>query len=237
MIIAEREHLEDLMQQQAVEMRMKEEKVVSSSFRTLSSTATYLAASAFAILYANPTYLVKNHGHDYLNANTGPVEALGFRENDDPYTVFLQTVTTGLASMSVGFCVMVMGISSWCLIFGTELAFRGEDQGSMSRALDGLYAERKWAVRFFLGALSTTLLSGLSHVHLVVRSGTGAAVPCATLLALGTLAALYLRRRVRPRFAFPEGEKNNRQGDLHFAGGFDPEIRRNVQVRGDDRNW
>lgn len=57
MILAEREHLEDLMQQQAVQLRIKEEKVLSKSFRTLSNIATYLAASAFAILRATPTYL------------------------------------------------------------------------------------------------------------------------------------------------------------------------------------
>jgi len=35
-------------------------RVVSKSFRTLSSIATYLAAAAFAILRAAPAYLLKN---------------------------------------------------------------------------------------------------------------------------------------------------------------------------------
>jgi len=39
-------------------------------------------------------------------------------------------------------------ISKRCLIFGNELAFRGEDLGSMTRAVDGLYAERKVCIRW-----------------------------------------------------------------------------------------
>jgi len=61
MILAEREHLEDLMQQQAVEVRIKEEKVLAKSFRTLSNIATYMAGSSFAILRATPAYLATMH--------------------------------------------------------------------------------------------------------------------------------------------------------------------------------
>eukprot|EP00615_Pteridomonas_danica_P013017 CAMPEP_0114351566 /NCGR_PEP_ID=MMETSP0101-20121206/17295_1 /TAXON_ID=38822 ORGANISM="Pteridomonas danica, Strain PT" /NCGR_SAMPLE_ID=MMETSP0101 /ASSEMBLY_ACC=CAM_ASM_000211 /LENGTH=142 /DNA_ID=CAMNT_0001491537 /DNA_START=41 /DNA_END=466 /DNA_ORIENTATION=+ len=142
MIIAERQHLENLMQQQAVEMRMKEETVLSKSFRTLSSIATYLAGSSFAILRATPAYLEQNIS--YLDKNAGALYPRGFRPNNAADTIGIICVTNGLASMSIGFCILVLVVSSWCLIFGTELAFRGEDDGSMSRAVDGLYAERKW---------------------------------------------------------------------------------------------
>ena len=145
MILAERQHLEDLMAQQAVEIRIKEEKILSKSFRTLSSLATYLAASAFAILRATPTYLTKNHS--YLDANASRDQQKGTRPENDPETVWLVTQTEGLAALALCFCVLVLAVSSWCLIFGTDLAFRGADQGSMTRALDGLYAERKYAAR------------------------------------------------------------------------------------------
>ena len=53
-----------------------------------------------------------------------------------------------LASISIGFNILTMAISSWCMIFGPGLAIRGPD-GSMSRAVAGMYQERKWALRFF----------------------------------------------------------------------------------------
>jgi hypothetical protein len=72
MILAEREHLEDLMQQQAVELRIKEEKVLAKSFRTLSNIATYMAGSAFAILRATPTYLETMNCEEILNCSLMP---------------------------------------------------------------------------------------------------------------------------------------------------------------------
>ena len=54
-------------------------------------------------------------------------------------------------------------ISSWCMIFGPGLAIRGPD-GSMSRAVEGMYAERKWALRFFWAGLIFIMLSGVAAV-------------------------------------------------------------------------
>jgi hypothetical protein len=138
-------------------------------------------------------------------------------------------MTMGFASMSMGFCILVLVISSWCLIFGQELAFRGEDNGSMTRAVDGLYAERKWAIRFFMCALATTLLAGICLVFLIIDSDY-TFIPAMLLLAVGVVAFVYMRFIVRPLFKFPEGLAKTDKKDLFFAGGFDPEIRRNVET-------
>jgi hypothetical protein len=159
----------------------------------------------------------------------------GFRPNNSASTVGMESLCTGLASASVGFCILVLVISSWCLIFGTELAFRGEDEGSMTRAVDGLYAERKWAIRFFMCALASTLMSGIAYLALIIEFQELAAVPICCLFVLGCIAAYYMRMWVRPRFRFPEGLRKNDGTDLYFDGGFDPEIRRNVEVREQNR--
>jgi hypothetical protein len=44
------------MQQQAVEIRVKEEKVLSKSFQTLSKISTFLAGSCFSILRCTPSW-------------------------------------------------------------------------------------------------------------------------------------------------------------------------------------
>lgn len=156
----------------------------------------------------------------------------GFRPNDAPSTVGIESLATGLASASVGFCVLVLVISTWCLLFGTELAFRGEDEGSMTRAVDGLYAERKWAIRFFMCALASTLMSGIAYLALIIEFTEVALIPISFLFILGCTAAAYMRILVRPRFRFPEGlGKDDLTGDLYFDGGFDPEIGRNVEIR------
>ena len=66
-----------------------------------------------------------------------------------------------LASISIGFNILTMAISSWCMIFGPGLAIRGPD-GSMSRAVAGMYQERKWALRFFWLGIAFIILSGVA---------------------------------------------------------------------------
>ena len=45
------------------------------------------------------------------------------------------------------------------MIFGPGLAIRGPD-GSMSRAVAGMYQERKWALRFFWLGILFIMMSG-----------------------------------------------------------------------------
>jgi len=72
--------------------------------------------------------LLVAHRDRYLDKNSSRFHKRGFRYKNDPETEYLILVTESLASIAIGFCVLVLVISSWCLIFGTELAFRGADQ-------------------------------------------------------------------------------------------------------------
>jgi len=109
MITAEREHLEDLMQQEAVSIRIKEERVLRKTFQNLSQLSTYLAAADFAIIQATPTYL-KSYD-SYLDATHINLERSqshgGFRDQDSTMTIFLVTLTTGFAAIAIGCFVMV----------------------------------------------------------------------------------------------------------------------------------
>jgi hypothetical protein len=222
MIIAERQHLEDLMAQQAIELRIKEQRVLLFGFETLASTATYLCAASFAVLRCTPAYL------EGLNEDTR-YSQYGWRHRNNPMCELMTMITMGLASCSIGFCVLILVISSWVIIFGQDLAFRGDDQGSMTRAVDGLYKERKMCVRFFMVALAMTLLSGCFHIFLFVQDQRFAALPAAILFILGVIALSYMTLRVRPRF---QSEFRRADGsDLYFHGGFDPEVRRHVEQK------
>lgn len=147
----------------------------------------------------------------------------------------MQMALMGLASVSIGFNVMVMMISSWCLIFGEELAMRGLESGSMGRAIDGLVTERKWAIRYFMAGAACTLMSGVMHLLIAVRwvdNGKFKLPPMLTLSIFGLCILLYVRFRVRERFRFPDGYKKT--GPLQLSGGFNPEIRQYIGSIGND---
>ena len=211
------------MAQQAIELRIKEQRILISSFNVLAKTATYLCAASFAVLRCTPAYL------EHLNAGTA-FDA-GWRHENDLQTEIMTSVTMGLASASIGFNILILLIASWCIIFGSELAFRGQDEGSMSRAVDGLYEERKMCVFFYMSALACTLLSGISHILLFIQNKAVAMIPAVSLFVLGFLALAYMRERVRPRFDWL-GIKRADAEDLYFHGGYNPEQRRRYSTRG-----
>jgi len=62
--------------------------------------------------------------------------------------------------ISIGLNVLVMTISSWCLVWGADLAIRGENYDSLKKAVDGLYEERKITVRLFLCGIGSYICSG-----------------------------------------------------------------------------
>ena len=47
-------------------------------------------------------------------------------------------------------------------------------------------------------------------------------------MLVGVLFPLF--RQVRPRFQFAKGSAKNNANDILFTGGFDPEVRRNVET-------
>lgn len=59
-----------------------------------------------------------------------------------------QRVGGWFVSPSARDSTLVHGLRQWLTY--QDLAYRGENDGDMARTVDGLYAERKWALRFFL---------------------------------------------------------------------------------------
>jgi hypothetical protein len=91
------------------------------------------------------------------------------------------------------------------MIFGPGLAIRGPD-GSMSRAVEGMYAERKWALRFFWIGLFFIMLSGISLGWLKYHVKTALTMTVIFVIFIG-LFFFYIKYITRPRFRFPKGNK------------------------------
>jgi hypothetical protein len=108
-----------------------------------------------------------------------------------------------LVSVSIGFNILTLCISSWCMIFGPGLAIRGPD-GSMSRAVEGMYAERKWALRFFWTGLFFIMLSGISLGWLKFHWKTATTMTVIFMAFIVTFF-VYVKYVTRPRFRFPKG--------------------------------
>ena len=103
-----------------------------------------------------------------------------------------------LASISIGFNILTMAISSWCMIFGPGLAIRGPP-GSMKRAVEGMRDEEKMTHIFFaLGQVFLTLSAiALGFLKLDLAVACSSAV--VLLLFLGTALTWYVKR---PRRSF-----------------------------------
>lgn len=105
------------------------------------------------------------------------------------------------------------------MIFGPALAIRGPD-GSMSRAVEGMYAERKWALRLFWVGLFFIMLSGIALGWLKFQFKT--AVTMTTIFIIFIVAFfIYVKYITRPRFRFPK-DARRKPGEFRVAG-YDPE--------------
>jgi len=115
----------------------------------------------------------------------------------------LEVLFYTLVSTSIGFNILTLCISSWCMIFGPGLAIRGPD-GSMSRAVEGMYAERKWALRFFWIGLFFIMLTGITLGWLKFKPMTATTITVIFVAFIFTFFA-YINYVTRPRFRFPKG--------------------------------
>ena len=122
----------------------------------------------------------------------------------------LETVFYSLLSISIGFNMLTLCSSTWCMIFGPGLAIRGPE-GSMSRAVEGMYVERKWALRFYGCGLFFLVFGGIVLAWLKFGSkadnekddNTAAAIS-GLLFLFCAFVVVYVRFVVRPKFKFPE---------------------------------
>mmetsp|Transcript_4063 Transcript_4063/g.11959 ORF Transcript_4063/g.11959 Transcript_4063/m.11959 type:complete len:213 (-) Transcript_4063:217-855(-) len=196
MIAADRAQLESHFKQLTLQIREKEVSVFTDNFAILSTQAAFLCGLGFSGLTMVPRW--------QRPGVPPPVALLTFY---------------GLASISIGFNILTMAISSWSMIFGPSLAIRGAD-GSMSRAVAGMYQERKWTLRFFW--------LGIAHIMLSVVALCWAKFECyisifMTFILLGFLGFLlyYISVVTRPRFRFPK--EYSRRPKAFYFDGIDPE--------------
>ena len=94
------------------------------------------------------------------------------------------------------------------MIFGPALALRGPD-GSMARAVEGMYTERKWAMRFYGLGLLNLLLAGVVLAWLkfginsveIVTVNTAVSI-CLVLAVFIVFILVYMRLIVRSACPF-----------------------------------
>ena len=196
MIAADRAELESRLKQLTLQIREKEVTVFTENFAVLSTQAAFLCGLGFSGLTMVPSWQGKH----------------------EPKTAMLLAFYS-LASVSIGFNILTMAISSWCMIFGPGLAIRGPD-GSMSRAVAGMYQERKWALRFFWLGIVFIILSGIALGWVKFDPYISAAM---TVIFLGFLSFMvyYMTRVTRPRFRFPK--EHSRKPKAFYVDGYDPE--------------
>lgn len=216
MIQAERQHVEAKIKKSTLEVRSKELSFFISNFRVLAQQATFLMGVAFGALFSVPTYL-DNHKFD------------GWLPYGSPQQRVSQVLYLSFASVAIGCNLIVMVVSVYCLIFGTDLAYRGSEM-SMSRAIEGMYAERKFTLRMYYCGLTSTVLTFSTMAWCKVSERVTVYIwPTITLLGMGIGIVLFVRFGVRPRFRFPKG-LTRMPGDFTLQEGYDPEKHHNKSM-------
>jgi len=202
MIAADKQELESRLKQVTLQIREKEISVFTDNFAVLSTQSAFLTGLGFGGLTMVPTW-----------------------SNDKRVT---EVIFYTLVSISIGFNILTLCISSWCMIFGPGLAIRGPD-GSMSRAVEGMYAERKWALRFFWVGLFFIMLSGISLGWLKFQNKTAITMTFIFVVFIFVFFA-YVKYITRPRFRFPK-DARRKPGEFK-VGGYDPETGKYADTTG-----
>jgi hypothetical protein len=146
----------------------------------------------------------------------------GFRDYDSLPEVLFAAFTC----ISIGLNVLVMTISSWCIVWGNDLAIRGDGYNSLKKAVDGLYEERKLTVRLFLCGIGSYICSGFMLGWTAMHHESRIAIM--TVFALiGVFTTLYMTMITRPRFRVRKDDKSgsSNKPDIYLMGdgAFDPE--------------
>lgn len=207
MISADRQQLDAWVKQETHEIRLKELDMFTSNFAVLATTSSFLTGLGFKGLTMVPVW------EDERESKIRTEETLMY--------LFL--------SLAIGFNMLTLCVSIWSQIFGPGLALRGPE-GSMSRAVEGMYIERKWALRFYGSGLIFMVMAGCvlgwlkfgydgdqseQYVSFCISSA---------LAACAILVALYIRFVTRPKFRFPENVSKNPQHSQFHIQGLDPEL-------------
>lgn len=203
MINADTEQLKTKLKQHALQIKLKEISVFTSNLGVLSTQSAFLVGLCYGGMNMAATWGTHH-----------------------PRACIHETLFYISTSIGAGLSILTLSICSWCIIFGPGLAIRGPD-GSISRAAEGLYSERKYALRFFWAGVFFCLLSGIFLGMLKFNQKASDSI--AIIISLfAVVAALYLKYITRPRFSFIE---KSRTPNEILVSGFDPEAGEHVQVK------
>ena len=112
MISADRQQLEAEIKKQTHEIREKELDVFEDNFAVLATTSSFLTGLGFKGLTMVPVW----------GGNSG--------DDDTKLQIeVLETVFYSLLSISIGFNMLTLCSSTWCMIFGPGLAIRFVGKG------------------------------------------------------------------------------------------------------------
>ena len=192
MIAADIAELDSRLKQLTLQIRDKELSLFTVNFGVLGTKAAFLCGLGWSGLTMVPNY----HGCvSSTDCATRP-----------PEFAYLAFYT--LDSLSVCFNLLTICLSTWCMVNGPMLAIRGPS-GSMGRAVAGMYAERKWALRFFWTGNLFILLSCVALGWLKFERSI-AIVNTAILVPFIFALYFYIRKITRPRFRIPENTPGKR---------------------------
>jgi len=214
---AERLHLQALVKQRAHEIEWQECQIFIENIRKLGTMGTYLTGIAFTALYMTNIYVhdVADMLYDLPNGTSSP---LGFRN----YGSIAEIVSGAVSACAIGLCVTLVAIANWCSIFGSDLALRGQKTGDMTRALTGMYLERKVCIRLFFAAVAATMCQAVT-IGWLRCEGKVAYIFVIVIPAFMVFIYAYMRFRVRERFKFPKKVKSRRPEVWLLKDGYNPE--------------
>jgi hypothetical protein len=207
MIESDRVALEALIGKQVMEMRVKEVDIFVKNFQVLGTNSTFLCGLTFSCVYSKPTFMDTVATGDRL---------AGWRDFGS-----WQEVALGFAAaFAVGLNIIVMGVSAYVLIFGTDLALRGWD-GSMSRALEGMYRERAALLQLYFVGVAATIVVAASLALAKLRSEISVVV-LSVLFIGGVMVFSFIYKHTRELFRFPD-DSSEKPTEMKLGGRYDPE--------------
>jgi hypothetical protein len=192
MIHADRKHLEATLRADTIGIRDKELSIFAANFSVLATLSSFLTGIGFSGLTMVPVW--------YSN--------LSGRHREHSEIIVCEVLYYALTSMCIGFNILTLCICVYSMIFGPALALRGPD-GSMARAVEGMYTERKWAMRFYGLGLLNLLLAGVVLAWLkfginsveIVTVNTAVSI-CLVLAVFIVFILVYMRLIVRSACPF-----------------------------------
>lgn len=199
MIQADTRELETKLKQTVLNIRQKEVSLFTDQFAVLASSATFMSSLGFGALNMEIGFLEKNENGYYCSELVGCDGR--FLKILTPLTLFYGCAAAGTACN-----LLTVILSSFCMIFGPELAIRGTD-GSMHHAVQGMYEERRRALTWFWVGCLFIILSGIALGWMKFPHLTASLITV-IFVVLVAFCARYVRR-LEPKFAYEDVNSAN----------------------------